>query len=319
MYARRLFAKALSETVKFWSIHRNWTFAAGPIGAIVVRGLHDGWRMTRNNLAGTLGVAALGFVIAWVGTFLINIIRASALLDRERDVEAGATNKRIVELSGLLEREQYNLSNSPQLILGFNQEFFIRNIGQVDGRDAKIHSMRVNDLLLYSDELSYIGAGDTVFNLHCRRTDRDKDGSPVFKILQTGVHAFQMFIEEIIRTSPMPDAIRNEEDPARRAAREYQYLMMNNHMLVLDLMYSDFAGHQYLSPGVIAWTMKDGGRIVEVRPQSIKKLTTAEAVALNAGENVRCVAGIDSHPESPRNLDESPVPYLQSSARRPLL
>jgi len=74
--------------------------------------------------------------------------------------------------------------------------------------------------------------------------------------------------------------------------------MTNNHMLVLDLMYSDFAGHQYPSPATIAWTLRDGGRIVEVRPQAIKKLTAHEAQALSAGEFIRTVAGVDVLPHS---------------------
>ena len=298
MYRHRLFAKALAETVNFWNIHRNWTFAAGPIGAILVRCFHDGWIKTRSDLAGTFGVAAFGFILAWVGTFLINVVRSTVLLYRKRDDEVKAANKRIEDLSGLLEREQYSLSQSPQLILGFNQEFFIRNIGQVDGRDAKIHSMRVNDLLLYSDEISYVGFGDTDLNLHCRKTDGGKAGSAVLKVLQRSTQAFQMFIEEIIRTSPIPEAISNEESPELRATKEYQYLMRNNHHLVLDLMYSDFAGHGYLSPAVIVWSMKDGGKIVEVRPKPIKKLTADQMASLSVGEYVRGVAGVDPlHPE----------------------
>ena len=127
-----------------------------------------------------------------MGTLVINLARAPALLDREREDEIAAGKRQIEELNAALEREQYNLSQSPQLIVGFNQEFFIRNIGNVDGRDAKIHSMRVNEFLLYSDQVAYIGAGDTVFNLRCRRDGNG--GSPVLNQLQSGDQAFRMFI-----------------------------------------------------------------------------------------------------------------------------
>lgn len=312
MYVKRIISKAFDETRKFWTLHRNWTVVASPLAAVGFRVIRSGWNTARTDLLGTILAAGLGYMIAWVGTLLINMFRAPVLLDRDREAQAVADKLELAALRTSLEREQYNLSGSPQFILGFNQEFFIRNTGQIDGRDAKVHSMRVNDFLLFSDQVSYVGIGDTAFNLKCRKDD-DSEGSPVLNRFRTSMQAFQMFIEEIIRTTPLPEAIQNEEDAARRATREYQYLMMNNHMLVLDLMYSDFAGHQYLSPAIVAWTMKDGGRIVEVRPQPIRKLTMEQAQQLNSGEYLRTVAGVDRIPDTQDGTGGS---YQLSSERR---
>ena len=101
-----------------------------------------------------------------------------------------------------------------------------------------------------------------------------------------------------------------------RGTREYQYLMMNNHMLILDLMYSDFAGHQYLSPATVVWTLKDGGRIVEVRPQPIRKLTSEQAKELGAGEYLRTVAGVDTPAHNPGEIASQG--QLSSERRLPL-
>jgi hypothetical protein len=293
MYPRRLFSKALSETRKFWTIHRNWTVASGPLAATAIRAYSVGWKTVKTDLSGTLVMAVAGYAASWLGTFLINLVRGIALLDKEHTAEATALGDRIAELTSELERERETLTGCPQLIIGFNEEFFIRNIGgEIHGRDARIHSMQIGRLILYSDEIAYAGPGDTVFALRCRATDDVGDGSPVLRLFQTSAQAFQMFIDEVIKTQPIPDTITSDENPARRATRKHQFLMMNNHMLVLNLLYSDFSGHRYLSPALIVWTLRDGGRIVEIRPQPIKKLLAAEAAEWDRGEYIKEVAGL---------------------------
>jgi hypothetical protein len=123
--------------------------------------------------------AALGYVVAWLGTLVINLFRAPWILDCERQTAFDAVHAEIGNLKSALEREQYNLSDSLQLILGFNEEFFVRNIGNWVAQNARIHSMRVNNVLIYSDRINYVGAGDVVFNLRCRR--EGEDGSFVLK------------------------------------------------------------------------------------------------------------------------------------------
>ncbi len=316
MYLRRVIKRSIRETVKFWTLHRNWTVIAAPVGAIIWQGLSQGWNSLPKNIPDTVGKAAVAFGIGLIGTFLINVVRTPKLLDVERESEAANARKEIEELKLALEKESFNLANAPQMILGFNQEFFIRNIGQVDGRDGRIDCTQINDLLLFSEQVKYIGCGDTVFELKCRR--KNETGSPVLNILQRGEQAFRMFIEEVIRSAPLPDAIANEPDQARKATREYQYLAVNDHKLKLNLIYSDFAGHQYVSPAIVAWTIRDGGHIVSVAPQTIRKLTAAEAQQWNAGQYLPTVAGIDVFPDPDGAPDCLPAPVLISERRLPL-
>ena len=86
MYTK--FAKrALLETRTFWSIHRKWTFAAGPISSVIWRGASQGWHVLSADLPGTAGAAIVGFAIAWGGSYLINLIRVPALIVKEKQAE----------------------------------------------------------------------------------------------------------------------------------------------------------------------------------------------------------------------------------------
>jgi hypothetical protein len=64
-------------------------------------------------------------------------------------------------------------------------------------------------------------------------------------------------------------------------------------MLVLSLMYSDFAGHTYVSDNTVAWNLKDGGTIVRVKPGAIRKLYTDEAKKFAEGAYILGVAGLN--------------------------
>jgi hypothetical protein len=167
-YAKRLCSRAFTETRNFWNLHRNWTVIAGPLGGAAYRLIFDGWPKAQADFLGLAVAAAIGFVIAWVGTFILNLIRGTALLDRDRQSNEDAFKNTIAKLTQDLERERFNLTDAPQLILGFNQEFFIRNVGKFDARDAKLYPFQTGDLLSYSKQVAYIGPGDTLITLRCR-------------------------------------------------------------------------------------------------------------------------------------------------------
>jgi hypothetical protein len=140
--------------------------------------------------------------------------------------------------------------------------WFIRNIGKLDARDARIRPMEFNNLLLGCDPVAYIGPGDTPIRLRSAKKNGGV-GSPVIHAFRSGSQAFQMFIEEIIQGQI--NARREPDDPLGAVTDVHEYLMLNNHMLQLDLFYSDFAGHVYMSPCIAAWSLTKG--IVEMKPE----------------------------------------------------
>jgi hypothetical protein len=79
--------RALSETTTFWSVHRNWTFAAGPISTLVYKGFSQGWKELVTDWRGTSAAACVGFAIAWVGSYFINLVRSPILIGRENKKE----------------------------------------------------------------------------------------------------------------------------------------------------------------------------------------------------------------------------------------
>lgn len=118
MYRQKLFSKAFGETKKFWTIHRNWTVIAAPLGAAAYKILTDGLPKAKADFA-TIGWTAFTvFLISWVGTFLINVVRSPGLLDKERNDSEASDKQTTSELRQALERERFNLTDSRSSFLG---------------------------------------------------------------------------------------------------------------------------------------------------------------------------------------------------------
>jgi len=91
-YTRRLFAKALRETLRFTQ-HKLLTGAAVAIAAIIMRVAL--WHFDRITLTWadvwiSLRIIAGSFVIVLLGAFIVNLFRAAPLLDRKRSVDNAA-------------------------------------------------------------------------------------------------------------------------------------------------------------------------------------------------------------------------------------
>ena len=110
-YTRRLFAKAFHETARFTQ-HKLLTGAAVAIAAVIMRlalwRFHQitlTWAEVRINLL----IVAGSFVIVLLGSFIVNLFRAPALLDRERSEENAALIERLMvaERNAEVERQRH--------------------------------------------------------------------------------------------------------------------------------------------------------------------------------------------------------------------
>jgi hypothetical protein len=74
--------RSYRETWLFWTLHRNWTFLA-PIatGALAMWIKSDPTLPSR--VAQLAEYTAISYVVAWVGTFLLNVARAPRLIHEE--------------------------------------------------------------------------------------------------------------------------------------------------------------------------------------------------------------------------------------------
>src|SRR5580658_7033657 len=81
-YAAAILKRSYTETIHFWSVHRNWTFAAPIVtGAIVMLYKSDPmWIKKSFDFAEYTGIS---YLVAWGGTFLVNLVRAPKLLHDE--------------------------------------------------------------------------------------------------------------------------------------------------------------------------------------------------------------------------------------------
>lgn len=81
-YYRLVISKAFAETRAVWNAHRIWIYWASPLAGILARVLLRGARqaMTWHDL---LLFAVLGFIVAWAGTFLINLVRIPPIIHSE--------------------------------------------------------------------------------------------------------------------------------------------------------------------------------------------------------------------------------------------
>jgi hypothetical protein len=84
MYMARAFNRALSETINFWSLHRTWAFFGPPVSGILLRWL---WKSSRIDVRDGALFAFSGYAFVWIGSFVINLFNAPALLDADRKAE----------------------------------------------------------------------------------------------------------------------------------------------------------------------------------------------------------------------------------------
>jgi hypothetical protein len=78
-YFRLVISKTLTETKAVWNVHRIWIYFASPVAGILVRAFFRGIKQTGNWQELVL-FAFIGFIITWLGTFLINLIRVPGML-----------------------------------------------------------------------------------------------------------------------------------------------------------------------------------------------------------------------------------------------
>jgi hypothetical protein len=74
-------SRALTETKSFWSLHRTVAFFLVPLSAVLLRALLTGIKVSGWHEIALFTV--FGFVVAWIGTYLINFIRVPAILHGE--------------------------------------------------------------------------------------------------------------------------------------------------------------------------------------------------------------------------------------------
>lgn len=81
-YFRLATSKAFAETKKFWNIHRIWALGSVPIvgfllHAIIRRSRLIGWQEV-------LLFVIFGFIVSWLGSYLINLVHVPAILHSEQ-------------------------------------------------------------------------------------------------------------------------------------------------------------------------------------------------------------------------------------------
>jgi hypothetical protein len=105
LYSRLVCSRAFNETKLFWNVHRVWAYLSVPASALILRVILRGVAQ----LSGGQEVAefvVFGFIVSWVGTYLINIIRAPGLLHKECQTTIDSQAKEIGRLNALNEAER---------------------------------------------------------------------------------------------------------------------------------------------------------------------------------------------------------------------
>ena len=87
-YFRLVTSRAYVETKVYWNVHQIWKYAATPISAMVLRLLVKRWSPVmgwEGFLKEALVFTVCGFIVSWVGSYLINLIRVPAILHHEQN------------------------------------------------------------------------------------------------------------------------------------------------------------------------------------------------------------------------------------------
>src|ERR1039457_6377700 len=81
-YLRLVLSRAARETTRVWPAHRMWIAFALPIVTVPLRGFFYGW--TLKDVGFTAAVTLLAVAVLWGLTFLVELVRAPALIHNER-------------------------------------------------------------------------------------------------------------------------------------------------------------------------------------------------------------------------------------------
>jgi hypothetical protein len=134
--------RALSETSKFWSVHKNWVYLAGPATALALRVAHGGgMKLLLTEWASTATTLVIGFAVAWVGTLLINLIRAPILVGRDHRKEIGNLRSAVRQLA-----LKYDSRPKPRVILEYlhaphADRFILANRGNADATNIAVSNL----------------------------------------------------------------------------------------------------------------------------------------------------------------------------------
>jgi hypothetical protein len=85
-YWSRVRSRAWKETKGIWTAYRWWLAVSGFAGATVLLGVRGGWRAIMN-ATDTIINGCFGAALAFVGTYIISIVRSFKLLDDDRATE----------------------------------------------------------------------------------------------------------------------------------------------------------------------------------------------------------------------------------------
>jgi hypothetical protein len=82
-YFRLVASRAFTETKAFWNDHRTFVSVAVPTSGLVLRVIIRG-RSQLNGWQEVMLFCLVGFVVSWLGSYCINLIRVPGILYREQ-------------------------------------------------------------------------------------------------------------------------------------------------------------------------------------------------------------------------------------------
>jgi hypothetical protein len=98
-YFKRLFSRAWRETKEFWSLYRWWVTISPPVVGVLFLLARSGWAAIMN--AGDVLInASGGAAVAFIGTWIISLVRSAKLLDTDTQIEINARGEKITALEG---------------------------------------------------------------------------------------------------------------------------------------------------------------------------------------------------------------------------
>ena len=177
MYIVRLLRRSFNETIHIWNFGRILLTIFAPLGAIAYQRLSSG---KFPDIGGILLAALVGSVVAFVGTFLVNVVRGGALLDGDLRQEGQAKDDEIARLRRTL-ADAKRLSTAPSLIFeGWGEipvehpeaiggisvvqnGFYLKNVGS-DAYSVCVERFEVEpSVWAISKLIPHIGAQETKF------------------------------------------------------------------------------------------------------------------------------------------------------------
>ena len=105
-YFRLVASRAFTETKAFWNDHRTFVSLAVPTSGLVLRVIIRG-RSQLNGWQEVMLFCLVGFVVSWLGSYCINLIRVPGILYREQARTAAEQTAALINL-----REENSTLNS---------------------------------------------------------------------------------------------------------------------------------------------------------------------------------------------------------------